>query len=154
MNVPSSAGPRHQRQMGALAFGDVALEILAVVTTDPTAADRRTTKVRRLAWITPLLALSLSASAAPALVEADWRSTLVGGLAFYVGMTAGAAWQAINRSDVVDRFFNWSLLFAAVMLLQLFAGGGDEWAEGAWTAPGIVVGVVLAEGWMRQKHQQ
>jgi hypothetical protein len=76
-------------------------------------------------------------------------------LSFYLGVLGGAAWQSLNRCDFIDRFVGWAALLAVLMLLPLFASGSAEpnGAQGAWSFPGVIVGVVLAEGWMRQRHR-
>jgi len=123
------------------------------MTTRRPEAQRRATKVRRFAWVVALFAVFVSANAAPALVDAGWSPALVAGLAFYFGLVSGCAWQALHRVDFVDRFFNWSLLLTAAMVIPLFTGGELEGTEGAWSILGVAVGVVLAEGWMRQKRR-
>jgi hypothetical protein len=124
------------------------------MTTRPAAETQgRARSLRRFAWVIALVAVFISANAAPALVDVGWSPALVAGLAFYLGLVAGCAWQALHQVDFVDRFFNWSLLLAAAMVIPLFTGGDFEGMEGAWTIPGLAVGVVLAEGWMRQKRR-
>jgi hypothetical protein len=123
------------------------------MTTRPAEGHGRGPNLRRFAWVIALVAVFTSANAAPVLVGVGWSPALVAGLAFYMGLVTGCAWQVLHPVDFVDRFFNWSLLLAAAMVIPLFTGGEFEGMEGAWSIPGVAVGVVLAEGWMRQKRR-
>jgi hypothetical protein len=77
-------------------------------------------------------------------------------LSCYLGVIGGVAWQVWNRQDFVDRFLLWAVLLATAMLLPALPGsdrasGSD--VVGAWSYPGVILGVVLAEGWMRQRRR-
>jgi hypothetical protein len=125
----------------------------STVTTRLATPGERVSRAHRFAWLTAAAAVLVAGNVAPVLVDAGWRLALVGGLSFYLGLVAGCAWQVLNRREFVDRFFNWSLILAIIMLLSLLSSGGGDRAIGAWSFAGVVAGVVLAEGWMRQKHR-
>jgi 4-hydroxybenzoate polyprenyltransferase len=115
----------------------------------------QTRKQHRYAWLVAAAAVSIAEIFAPDLNHAGLHSPLVIALSFYLGVLGGLAWQRLNRVDLVDRFVGWAMLLAAVMLLPLLASGSVEFGgeDGAWSLPGVVVGVVLAEGWMRQRRR-
>lgn len=108
------------------------------------------------AFVIPFVVQATAGAFGPDLVHAGLRSGLVMSLCFYAGLLAGIAWQVFNRRDFVDRFLGWALLLAVVMILPALPGvhraSGVE-AIGSWSWPGVVVGLLLAEGWMRQKHR-
>jgi hypothetical protein len=113
-----------------------------------------TRKNHRYAWLVAAAAVSAAQTFAPDLLRAGLHSPLVIALSFYVGVLGGLGWQRLNRVDLVDRFLGWALLSVVVMLFPLLALGNADFRgeDGAWSFPGVVVGVVLAERWMRQRR--
>ncbi|WP_459981104.1 hypothetical protein [Nocardioides sp. AN3] len=112
-------------------------------------ADEQQRRAWRRAWIIPLAAMSVAGAAATALRDAGVSPPQVMSVCFFVGAMGGAGWQVLNRRDFVDRFFGWSLMLAVVMLLIALPGVESSAGGGAGALPGVVVGVVLTEGWMR-----
>jgi hypothetical protein len=117
--------------------------------------ETETSKQHRYAWVVAAATVSTAETFAPDLVHAGWHSPLVMALSFYLGVLGGLAWQRLNRVEFVDRFIGWAVLLVAVMLLPLLAPDSSEASstEGAWALPGVITGVVLAEGWMRQRRR-
>lgn len=115
----------------------------------------QTRQQHRSAWLVATAAVVTAQTFAPDLVRAGLQPPLVLALSFYLGVLGGLAWQGLNRVDFVDRFVGWAVLLAVVMLVPLLASGSAhvDGAEGAWSVPGVIVGVVLAEGWMRQRRR-
>jgi uncharacterized membrane protein YjjP (DUF1212 family) len=73
-------------------------------------------------------------------------------IGFFAGLIAGILWQCLNRRDVVDRFLGFAVLMTLAMLVVLLPGGGTDFrAADATKVFGVIVGVVLAEGWLRQR---
>lgn len=120
-----------------------------------TESGTETRKHHRQAWLVASAAVATAQTFAPDLIHAGLHPPLVMALSFYLGVIGGVVWQGLDRRDFVDRFGGWALLLVAVMLLPLLASGSAEVsrAEGAWSFPGVIAGVVLAEGWMRQRHR-
>ena len=121
----------------------------------PSQVTTETRTQHRYAWLVAAAAVSSAQTFAPDLIHAGLHRPLVMALSFYLGVLGGLAWQRLNRVEFVDRFVGWALLLVAVMLLPLLAPDSSEVsrAEGAWSLPGVVAGVVLAEGWMRQRRR-
>ena len=117
--------------------------------------ETETRKQHRYAWLVAAATVSTAQTFAPDLVHTGLHPPLVMALSFYLGVVGGLAWQRLNRVEFVDRFVGWAVLLVAVMLLPLIASdsSGVSRAEGAWSLPGVVAGVVLAEGWMRQRRR-
>jgi hypothetical protein len=105
----------------------------------------------RLAWLVPVAALVLAVVFGPSLESAGWPDTRVAALELLIGIGAGYLWQRLNRRDFVSRFFPWSLLVVVgVALAALWPGNVQDFADQGWTTGGLLVGVVLAEGWLRR----
>ena len=94
----------------------------------------------------------VSGSVAPALSRLDLAPIQVVSISFFIGALGGIGWQVCNRRDFVDRFLGWAVAGAFVMLVAVLPSGEfDGGSTSAGSVPGVVAGVVLAEGWMRQK---
>lgn len=114
---------------------------------------RETGKHQRHAWLVPSAAVSTAGTFGPDLIHVGWHPALVIALGFYLGVLGGVGWQILNRRDFVDRFVGFALLLFVVMLLPLFGSPSAETSGAELSFPGVIVGVVLAEAWMRQRHR-
>jgi hypothetical protein len=112
-----------------------------------------TRKKHRYAWLVAAASVATAQTFAPDLIHAGLHPPPVIALSFYLGVLGGFGWQRLNRVDLVDRFLGWALFSVVVMLFPLLAPGSAEFRgeAGAGSLPGVVVGVVLAERWMRQR---
>ena len=154
-NTSGSGGKTHvptqhrSWEEGVLAVCETA--IIAPMASQVTGTETRVQ--HRYAWLVAAAAVTTAETFASDLIHAGRRPPLVVALSFFLGVVGGLAWQGLNRVDFVDRFLGWALLLVAVMLLSLLASEPSDLgrAEGAWSLPGVVAGVVLAEGWMRQR---
>lgn len=75
---------------------------------------------------------------------------------FYVSCVAGAAWQVLNRRDMVDRFSIWAILLVVAIGVGSLVSH-DCAANVLLTLVGmfgVPVGVVLAEEWHRYRDKR
>jgi len=75
---------------------------------------------------------------------------------FYVSCVAGAAWQVLNRRDMVDRFSIWAILLVVAIGVGSLVSH-DCAANVLLTLVGLFgvpVGVVLAEEWHRYRDKK
>lgn len=107
---------------------------------------------RERAWLLPFGGLALSSLIATPLSDHGLSATQITSITFFVGVLSGIGWQVQNRRDFVDRFLGWAVMGALVMLLAASPNAEFDSSGGAAAVgPGVLAGVVIAEGWMRQK---
>jgi uncharacterized membrane protein len=78
---------------------------------------------------------------------------LVLALWFFACVAVGVAWQTLYRRDFVDRFRGLAIVVVVLVVALLVMPGSATVGKDAptmqLTLPGIAVGVILAESWMR-----
>ena len=72
-----------------------------------------------------------------------------------LGLVVGAAWQLVYRRDLVERLFPATVLLGVLLVLGLGLPGGQITVErsSSMTAVGLVMGLVLAETWLRSRDR-
>jgi hypothetical protein len=73
-------------------------------------------------------------------------------VAFYLGLLAGATWYRIHPKPFIDRVMGAALASAVVIPFLPFAGGFEvAWEPESALFPGVLVGLVLTEGWIERR---
>jgi hypothetical protein len=119
----------------------------SAVSTADTAAERS------WAWVVALTALTIASALADFMVDHGVRTNQIFAATFFVGVGGGVAWQRLNPRDLLDRFFGFALLGAALMAVVAIPGVEGNFSVHNSFAPfGVMAGVVLAEGLHRLKR--
>lgn len=128
----------------------------AMVTRQASELPTRPQRQHLSAWMLAAAAVVVGGGTGTWLAGAGVRAGVAMTLSFYLGVAGGIAWQVLNRRDLVDRLLWWAVFISAVMLLPALPGGDNASAAdavGAWSYPGVIVGLLLAEGWMRKRKR-
>jgi hypothetical protein len=112
---------------------------------------------QRWAWVVPVAMLVIFAALSPLLDDLELPVAAVAGVEFYVGILAGGVWQLVYPRDFFARFRVWAGLLAIVGLLGFLPGAqldtASIWAP-PWAPLGVVVGVVVADAWLRRRRDR
>jgi hypothetical protein len=108
---------------------------------------------RRWAWMIAVAGLLAASGLGDTMATHGVRPNQVYAATFFVGLAAGALWQRLHPVDVVDRFFGLALLGSVLMIVVAVPGVSGSFAVGNSFAPfGVLIGVVLAEGFSRPRR--
>ena len=110
---------------------------------------------RRHLWVMPAVALGVGNSITMHAQGEALRLLLA--LWFFACVTVGIAWQTLYRRDFVDRFRGLAILSVVIVVALVVVPGyvtiDRDATISQLTLPGIAVGVILAESWMRRPRR-
>jgi hypothetical protein len=109
---------------------------------------------QRFAWVAPVGAVTVAFMFGPSLESGGLSTTRLAALSLLLGVVGGMLWQRLCRRDFVSRFAGWTPLPLIAALLALVAPGAvSDFYDRGWAAGGVVVGVVIAELWLRRRSE-